>query len=50
MPTTKSGIETPADLHGKPLSAPVKHYPESGSIGKSAKGQSIDSPAKSLKK
>ena len=46
MPTTKSGIQTPADPPNKPLSAPTKIYPGSKSIGQGGGHPSVASPCK----
>lgn len=50
MPTTKSGIEGPADAPKKKPEAPVKSYPGSGKIGKgcdtSGRGGCIEGPMK----
>ena len=53
MAKSKSGIEGPSDYNGKTpssLAAPVKSYPGSGSLGKSADksgkgGDCIEGPA-----
>ena len=47
MAMTKSGIETPAQPHGKSLAVPVKSYPGSGKIKMTTSGV-VEGPGEAL--
>lgn len=45
MPTTKSGVSTPADAPKQKLEVPVKVYPGSSKLGHGTMGNTVSGPA-----